>query len=32
LQEKVLDRVPFLRSTRELKPSASLAPQQVTGD
>jgi len=30
-QEKVLDRVPFLRSTRELKPS-SLTPQQVAGD
>jgi len=31
-QEKVLDRVPFLRSTRELKPSPSFTPQQVTGD
>jgi HAE1 family hydrophobic/amphiphilic exporter-1 len=31
-QEKVLDRVPFLRSSRELKPSPSSTLSPVTGD
>ena len=31
-QEKLLDRVPFLRSSRELKPSPSSALSPVTGD